>query len=89
MQRRRRRKRACAHHQDIRPKGVENFAWRTVIGCVERENFGAGHVIGQLPQRAFLTRHRQHAGTVADGGLHDPPSNAAAAADDDHVFACQ
>jgi hypothetical protein len=43
----------------------------------------------QLPKRTFLTRHRQHAGTIADGGLHDPPSNAAAAADDDHVFACQ
>src|SRR5262249_992023 len=44
---------------------------------------------GQLPERTLLSRHRKHARAIADSSFHNSPSYPSAAADHDHVFACQ
>jgi hypothetical protein len=60
---------------------VEYFGRCTVIRCIERQNFGAGDHLGQLPERTLLSRHRKHARAIADRGFHNPPSDPSAAAD--------
>jgi hypothetical protein len=68
---------------------VEYFGRCTFIRCIERQNFGAGDHLGQLPERTLLSRHRKHARAIANRGFHNPPSDPSAAADHDHVLACQ
>ena len=84
-----RRKGTCAQNQDVRLEHVEHLGGGTFIGCIERQNFGAGDLLSQLPERSLLPRHREHLPTVADRRLDNPQSDAAAAADHDNFFACQ
>jgi len=83
------RKCACAQNQNIGLEDVEYFGRRALIRCVERQNFDAGDLLRQLPKRSLLSRHREHACAVADGGFYDPPSYPSAPADHDHGLACQ
>jgi hypothetical protein len=84
-----RRKGTCAQHQDVGLEHVEHLCRGTFIGCIERQNFGAGDLLSQLPERSLLPRHHEHLRAVADRRLDNPPSDAAAAADHDNFLACQ
>jgi hypothetical protein len=86
MQRGGGRKRASTENQDIRLQHIKHFRRRAFIGCVERENFGSTHLPGQFLEWPLLSRHREHAGAIADRGFNDLPSDTSAAADHDDVF---
>jgi hypothetical protein len=83
------RKRAPAQRQDIGLENVEHFGRRTFIRCIKRQDFCAGNFLGQLPQRAFLSRHGKHAPAIPHGGFDNPAPYSSAPADHDHVLTRQ
>jgi len=90
MQRCRGRKGACAHDQDIGEQGSEYPGGCSFRRRIESQCLDAGDILRQLPERARLSRNREHTGSaMADGICRDAPSNTSAPANHGDVLAGQ